>query len=75
MSKKELITITSRDTRQKNVTALKTSLAAINWQNLLTPNSPNTNMTLLHDKLAKEIDHFTPLKTHTVNSKKVRREQ
>ena len=72
VNKKELITITCRDTRQRNVTALKTSLAAINWQKLITPNSPNTNMTLLHDKLAKEIDHFTPVKTHTVNPKKAR---
>ena len=32
VSKREPITITSRDTRQKNVTALKASLAAINWQ-------------------------------------------
>ena len=74
MSKRERITITSRDTRQKNVTALKASLAAINWQNLLTPYSPNTNMSLLHAKLAEEIDHFTPVKTHTVNPKKARRE-
>ena len=74
VSKRELITITSRDTWQKNVTALKASLAAINWQNLITPNAPNTNMTLLHDKLAEEIDHFTPVKTHTVNPKKARRE-
>ena len=74
VSKREPITITSRDTRQKNVTALKASLAAINWQNLITPNSPNTNMTLLHAKLAEEIDHFTPVKMHTVNPKKARRE-
>ena len=70
VSKREPITITSRDTRQKNVTALKASLAAINWQNLITANSPNTNMTLLHAKLAEEIDHFTPVKTHTVNPEK-----
>ena len=31
-------------------------------------------MSLLHDRLAKEIDHFTPVKTHTVNPKKARRE-
>ena len=31
-------------------------------------------MTLLHDKLAEEIDHFTPVKTHTVNPKKACRE-
>ena len=74
VSKKEPITITSRDTRQKNVTALKTRLAGINWKNLLTPNSPNTNMSLLHDRLAKEIDHFTPVKTRTVNPKMARRE-
>ena len=74
VSKKEPITITSRDTRPKNVTALKTKLASINWQNLLTPNSPNTNMSLVHDRLAKEIDHFTPVKTHTVNPKKACRE-
>ena len=54
--------------------ALKASLAAINWQNLLTPNAPNTNMSLLHAKLAEEIDHFTPVKTHTVNPKKAHRE-
>ena len=72
VSKKEPITITSRDTWQKNVTALKASLAAINWQNLFTQNSPNTNMTQLHDKLAKEINHFTPVKTYTVNPKKAR---
>ena len=31
-------------------------------------------MSLLHAKLAEEIDHFTPVKTHTVNPKKARRE-
>ena len=31
-------------------------------------------MTLLHAKLAEEIDHFTPVKTHTVNPKKACRE-
>ena len=74
VSKTEPITITSRDTRQKNVTALKTSLSSINWHHLLIQNDPNTNMRLLHDKLAEEIDHFTPVKTYSVNPKKERRE-
>ena len=74
LSKKEPVTITSRDTRQKNVTALKASLNSVNWQSILDRNSPDSNMTILHNKLAEEIDHFTPLKTYKVNPKKARHE-
>ena len=54
--------------------ALKASLNSVNWSNLLNKNTPDSNMTTLHNKLVEEIDHFTPLKTYKVDFKKACRE-
>ena len=71
-SKKEPIRITSRDTRTKNVRALKDSLNQIDWSDIIEDNSPNKSMTNLHNKLVAEVEHFTPVRTYNVNPKKAR---
>ena len=68
------IQITSRDTRTKNINALNNSLKQINWGELLESNNPSKSMLNLHERLKQDIDHFTPLKTYCINSKKARRE-
>ena len=73
-SKKEPIKITSRDTRTKNVKALKNSLNQIDWSDIVEVNSPNTSMTKLHNKLVAGVEHFTPVRTYNVNPKKARHE-
>ena len=70
VNKKEPVQITSRDTRPRNVKALKDSLSQIDWSEFIEDNAPNKSMTNLHDKLVREVEHFTPVKTYNVNPKK-----
>ena len=74
LSKRVPVQITSRDTRTKNINALKNSLKKINWCEIIEPSSPSKSMSNLHERLRHDIDHFTPLKTYCINSKKARRE-
>ena len=62
-NKKETIQITSRDTRTKNVRALKDSLNQIDWSEIIEDNAPNKSMTNLRNKLVTEVEHFTPVST------------
>ena len=71
---KEPIRITPRDTRSKNIRALKDSLNQIDWSDIIEDNSPNKSMTNLHNKLVTEVEHFTPVRTYNVNPKKAWRE-
>ena len=71
-NKKEPIRITSRDTRTKNVRALKDSLNHIDWSEIIEDNAPNKSMTNLHNKLVTEVEHFTPIRTYNVNPRRAR---
>ena len=64
LCKRVPVQITTRDTRRKNMNALKKSLEQTNWCEIVRDNAPSESMSALHNKLAEEIDHFTPLK-HT----------
>ena len=74
LSKRVPVRITTRDTRTKNINALKNSLKQTNWCEIIETNSPSKSMSNLHERLKHDIDHFTPLKTYCINSKKARRE-
>ena len=66
--------ITSRDTQTKNINALNNSLKQVNWCEIIETNNPSKSMSNLHERLKQDIDHFMPLKTYCINSKKARRE-
>ena len=63
------VPVQTRDTRTKNVNALKNSLKQIHWCEVVEDNSPSKSMYNLHKRLTHEIDHFTPLKTYCIDSK------
>ena len=71
---KDVIQITSRDMRPRNLNALKTHLNNYDWTKLLTTSDVNTSMTSLHNILQKEIDHCIPEATRSLRRKQVRRE-
>ena len=72
--KREPVVITSRDTRTKNVQALKAHLASYDWQHLLQSKSVDTNLETLQGILQLKIDRCTPVKSRTINYKQIRRE-
>ena len=74
LSKGEPIKVTSRDTRLKNIKGLQNSLNSINWSELHVENASNENMLRVHEKLTEEMEHYTPVKTYCVKSRKARHE-
>ena len=74
LSRKKSITIKSRDTRKRNLEALKRSLNDLDWSELRLCTSVNAKAEVLHTKLVEKIDHFVPLWSHTIKYKKIRRE-
>ena len=73
-SKKGPIAITSRDTRPKNMKALKRQLTETNWSIELGSDSCNSNMAMLTKILTNAIDRCIPEQTRYLNSKSLRRE-
>ena len=71
---KDPVQITSRDTRPRNMAALKKHLQSYNWQTVLSTTDVNTAMTNLHDIIQGEVDLCIPEMTRTVKRKQVRRE-
>ena len=63
VTKKDRVSITSRDMRQKNLTALRTRLDATNWTDIVTSPDYDTNVTEIHNTLMKALDHYVPEKT------------
>ena len=74
LSRKMPITINSRDTRRQNLEALKRSLRDVNWHDLNGAGDVNIRAGHLNEILAKKIDHFVPIRSHTVKYKNIRRE-
>ena len=72
--KKEPIMIKSRDTRQRNLVALKKQINDHDWSPLMTDPSPSKNMECVHNQLAVIIDQCTPYRERRVNHKHVRKE-
>ena len=73
--RKKSITIKSRDTRKRNMDALKKSLESTDWSGLSTLTNVNDKAELLHNKLIEKIDQFVPFRTHTIKYKNLRRER
>ena len=74
-TKRPALVVTSRDTRAKNLTAIKRRLE--NNPNLLLPqhvDCVDEQFDEFHRKLLAEIDHFLPMRTRKINDKAVRRE-
>ena len=70
----EPLEITSRDTRLKNLTALKRALNNKNWAEELSSESPSINMDHVHNTLTSIIDSCIPIRTRKIDAKKLRRE-
>ena len=74
MARKDKIVITSRDTRPKNIAALKKHLRYYNWPDLLRSSSLHANMEALDNLLQMEFERCTPVKSHVISSKALRKE-
>ena len=74
LSRKMPITINSRDTRKQNLAALKQSLSNVKWSDLNGDDDVNLRANQLRDILVKKIDHFVPVKSHSIKYKNIRRE-
>ena len=72
--KKEPVVIKSRDTRLRNIVALKKQIREYDWSPLMTDPSPSKNMECVHEKLSTIIDRCTPYREHKVNHKHIRKE-
>ena len=70
-AKKDPVTITARDTRIRNLTALKNHLQMYNWETVLVDNDVNNCMSKLHTVLESEMNLCIPLVTRTLKSKQV----
>ena len=66
-SKKESVTITSRDTRPRNMKALTRQLSEINWAEIINDDSCSKNMESFTNTLMMTIDQCIPEQTRYVN--------
>ena len=73
-SKKGPIAITSRDSRPKNMKALKRQLTEVNWSIELGGDSCNSNMGTFTNILTNTVDRCIPDQTRYLNPKSLRRE-
>ena len=71
---KDPIQIKSRDTRPRNMAALKRHLQAYDWQTLLSTPDVNSTMVKLHETIQFEINLCIPEVTRTLKRKQLRRE-
>ena len=68
---REKVTITSRDTRPKNMIALKTQLINHDWSQDLIDDSPSVNMEEVHKAITNIVDNCIPVNTREINHKKL----
>ena len=73
-TKKEPIYITSRDTRPRNITALKEHLNAYDWSGLLNNTDVDVNADTLNRVLQFETEYCTPVKSRKIHGDKLRRD-
>ena len=73
-AKKEPIMIKSRDTRVRNLMALKTQIKDYDWSSLISDPCPSKNMDCVHTQLSDIIDRCIPYKERRINHKHLRRE-
>ena len=72
--KKEPIKLTSRDTRKKNMQALKRQLENQDWFADLKYQSVSEDMHRVYQTLIDKIDYCIPIKEHCINGNKIRKE-
>ena len=68
------VTITSRDTRPKNVKTLRAQLQNHDWSEQLMDGSVSVNMVKIHNVLTLIVDRCIPVKSRKIASKKLRKE-
>ena len=73
-AKKEPVVVRCRDTRLKNLSALKRILDNHNWDDELSDQSPSKNMEKIHVTLSSAIDYCMPYREHVIKHKQIRRE-
>ena len=73
-SKKEPVVVASRDTRPKNMKALKRQLSAIDWNELTKSESCSENLETFTNILSDTINRCTPECTRHINHKRLQRE-
>ena len=73
-AKKDNITITNRDTRPKNIAALKDHLQNYDWPVLLNSTSLDRNMETLDNVIQTEMNSCTPVKSRKISYRKLRKE-
>ena len=73
-TKREPIKVTSRDTCQKNMQALKQQLENHDWLSDLKYQSVSEDMHTVHQTLTDKIDYCIPIGEHSINGKKLRKE-
>ena len=73
-TKKEPINITSRDTRPRNIAALKEHLSAYDWTGLLNHSDVDVNVDILNNVLQLETELCTPVKSRKIKDGQLRRE-
>ena len=71
---KDPVQIKSRDTRPRNMAALKRHLQSYDWQTFLSTPDVNSNMAKLHETIQFEIDLCILEVTRTLKRKQLRRE-
>ena len=73
-SKKEPVVVRCRDSRLKNLSALKRLLDNHNWDEELSEQSPSKNMEKIHATLSSVIDHCMPYRECVLKHKQIWRE-
>ena len=71
---KDPVQIKSRDTRPRNMAALKRHLQSYDWQTLLWSPNVNSTMAKLHETIQFEMDLCIPEVTRTLKGNQLRRE-
>ena len=71
---KEKVIITSRDTRPKNMKALRTQLINHDWSQDLIDKSPSINMEKIHVAITNIVENCIPMNTREINHKKLRKD-
>ena len=73
-AKKEPTVIKSRDTRLRNLMALKNQIKDYDWSSLISDPCPSKNMDCVHTHLSGIIDNCIPYKERRINHQHLRRE-
>ena len=73
-SKKELVVVTSRDTRPKNMKALRRQLSGIDWNEVTKSESCSDNLETFTNILTNMINMCIPERTRHINHKRLCRE-